>query len=510
MRRIAAPFVVAPPSGARIRTRLRLSGDDERVLLAVGEHLGSLAGRDLAERCRLRRGGEERARRKRRLTTSSSSRWAGAITRTSGDQWTRGWKTLHDQRANLRRAVRAIEARLATPVGGRAGGVRGYANGAERFEKRRRLERLRARLGEVEGRIASERVSVVRGGRRLAQARHQLEAAGLSEIEWRARWCAHRRFLCADGEADKAWGNETIRVHPEEGWLEIKLPSPLAHMANRPHGRYRLSVPVSFSYRSDEWAAQAATGAVRYDVSFAPERTRWYLDASWTIKPAGPRSHDVLRRHPTLGVDLNADHLACWVVDHHGNPVGQPRTVPLALAGLGSRRRDGRLRATITTLLDIAQAQDCPSISIENLGFAEARATGRETMGRGRRGKRFRRSVAGIPTARFRDRLVGMAHNRGVAVIAVDPAYTSMWGAQHWRAPLEHQTKTSTAVTRHLAAAVVIGRRSHGKSGRTERAFVAPRSLPFSLGGSRWRAHRRRRRLQRGADSSAPARPTKP
>ena len=38
-------------------------------------------------------------------------------------------------------------------------------------------------------------------------------------------------------------GNETIRWHPDEGWLEIKLPAPLAHLANRPHGRYRLSCP---------------------------------------------------------------------------------------------------------------------------------------------------------------------------------------------------------------------------------------------------------------------------
>ncbi|HEU4399605.1 MAG TPA: hypothetical protein VFU54_17430 [Actinomycetota bacterium] len=51
MRRLAAPLVVAPPSGARIRTRLRPSAADERVLCAVGEHLGRLAGQDLALRC---------------------------------------------------------------------------------------------------------------------------------------------------------------------------------------------------------------------------------------------------------------------------------------------------------------------------------------------------------------------------------------------------------------------------------------------------------------------------
>jgi hypothetical protein len=44
-------------------------------------------------------------------------------------------------------------------------------------------------------------------------------------------------FITADGEAGKPWGNETIRVHPDEGWLELKLPAPLAHLGNRPHDR---------------------------------------------------------------------------------------------------------------------------------------------------------------------------------------------------------------------------------------------------------------------------------
>jgi hypothetical protein len=56
----------------------------------------------------------------------------------------------------------------------------------------------------------------------------------------------------ADGEAGKPLGNETIRVHPEEGWLELKLPAPLAHLANHPHGRYRLACPVRFIHRADE------------------------------------------------------------------------------------------------------------------------------------------------------------------------------------------------------------------------------------------------------------------
>lgn len=67
LRTIAAPFTVAAPGGARIRDRLRLPPDDEKVLREVGEHLGRHQRADLAERVRTgkvkakdtRRGGSE-------------------------------------------------------------------------------------------------------------------------------------------------------------------------------------------------------------------------------------------------------------------------------------------------------------------------------------------------------------------------------------------------------------------------------------------------------------------
>lgn len=165
------------------------------------------------------------------------------MTRASNDQWKRGWRNLHDARANLRRAIRVIDRRLAAPVGGRHGRVRGYATEVEHWQKQRRRQVLATRLTRVEARIWQGRVSVVRGGRRIFRTRQHLEDAGLTEQQWRQQWDAERLFISADGEADKAWGNETIRVDPDAGWLELKLPAPLAQMADRPHGRYRLSCP---------------------------------------------------------------------------------------------------------------------------------------------------------------------------------------------------------------------------------------------------------------------------
>lgn len=112
LRAIAAPFVVARPAGIRIRTRLRLSATDQAVLREVGEYLGHLAGRDLAERCGLGLGESTRFRRKRALIGEATSRWAGTISRTSDNQWQRGYRNLLDHRTGLRRAIRRLQARL--------------------------------------------------------------------------------------------------------------------------------------------------------------------------------------------------------------------------------------------------------------------------------------------------------------------------------------------------------------------------------------------------------------
>jgi hypothetical protein len=191
-----------------------------------------------------------------------------------------------------------------------------------------------------------------------------------------------------------------------------------------------------------------------------------------------------------LAVDQNHGHLAAWAVTPDGNPAGPPATIPVVLAGLSASQRDGRLRGAISGLIGLARQRGCRAIVIEDLDFADAREQGRERHGRrpsrGARGRRYRALVAGLPTGRFRDRLVQMAANAGLAVIAADPAYTSRWGAEHWLGPLRERVSPVPA-TGHHAAAVVIGRRALGHRARrradvtgggqrTSRRRAAPRA----------------------------------
>ncbi len=494
LRRIGDPVVAGAPAGVRIRTRMHLTAAEAEALAVIGGLLGSVYRGELAQRVRLGRLDPRahavwRAERKRALTAMSSSRWAGAITRAVEDQYQLGMRGLAAQVADLRAAVEVLEARCVLSPGEVAPVEdtdthrrsrrrwRGYRNTAERFTKTRRLAVLRTRLATAEEALAAGRPSITVGGKRLWRTRNHLETTDMTEQQWRTKWGAARMFLTADGESGKTGGNETIRVD-EAGRLRIKVPAALVDQFGT---HLVIAAPVQFSHRgADWWARVSARQAVRYDITYDPDRRRWYLDASWKTSPEPVPELDELRTGPVLGVDLNADHLAACVLDSSGNPIGEPVTIAVETAGLRASGRDGRVRAAISALLQLAHRQSCSAIVVENLNFAEARATGRETLGRGQRGKRLRRTIAGIPTRRFRTRLSGMAARHGIAIIGVDPAYTSRWGAQHWRAPLQQQT--SDPVTRHHAAAVAIGRRGLGLAIR--RRPAGPRTRQRTSAGT--------------------------
>lgn len=332
LRAVSEPFVAAGPSGVAVRDRLKgLTPGDEEVLQAVGGHLGRLASSDLRQRCAdgNDHGGDGWAARKQGLTAGSSSRWAGSVTKHSNDQWAlaRRCQAAHIQ--DLEAGVRTLRHRLSRPIGekGSRQAPGGYQSKSEWFQKSRRLAALEDRLEKERADRDNSVVHVVRGGRRLLRARHNLQAAQLTEAEWRQRWEAARWFLAADGESGKRHGNETIRVTPD-GEASIRLPAPLAHLANAEHGRYVLSCRVAFAHRGAEWRDRVeANQAVAYRIHYEPGRGRWYLTASWQRPVARPVPLEAARAGGVIGVDTNADHFAAYRLDACGNPAAPRRTM---------------------------------------------------------------------------------------------------------------------------------------------------------------------------------------
>lgn len=154
-----------------------------------------------------------------------------------------------------------------------------------------------------------------------------------------------------------------------------------------------------------------------------------------------------------IGVDTNAGHFAAYRLDEHGNPVGDPHRFPYDLSGTANHR-DAQIRHATTRLLYWAKRCGVAAIAIEDLDF-----TAEKTREKHGRKKRFRQLISGIPTGKLKARLVSMAAESGLSIVAVDPAYTSQWGGQHWQKPLVTPRRK---MTRHDAASVAIGRRALG------------------------------------------------
>jgi len=491
---------VAAPSGVAITTRLRTSAEDGYVLDQVAAHLGRLRRADLAatawrEPVDSQLGAEDRRQvrraelnaRKKGLTAQSSARWANAIIAGNDDQYRLARDAQYRHITNLRAAIATIEKRLAAPTTDtltaaertahrKAKTPKGYASQAERFGKQRRLQHLRGDLARAEKERAAHRVRVTEGGKRLANTRHHLDEAGLGVDAWRDRWEAARYRITANGSPDEPFGNLTITVTPA-GQVSIRLPKPLERLANAGRGRYVLSGRAVFAHRGQEWAQRITSGnSVSYTITRKPGHGGRYLSASWAI-PSVPywvghhdctAGDDVYATGPVVGVDLNDGHIAVRRLDAHGNPVGHAERIDIDVTG-SSPRRDAHIRHAITRLLHYTRRHGIGAVAVEDLDFADARTTGRETMGRGARGKRFRRTVlSNIATAVFRNRLTGMAAAAGIELFAVNPAYSSIWGDQHWRRPYLN-------VTRHQAAATVIGHRAQGYCARRRKGVTRTR-----------------------------------
>lgn len=458
LRTISDPFVALGPPGVSVRDRLkRLTPENETVLRLVGAHQGTLASRDLKTRCA---DGHEHstdtwAARKRELTKESSSRIAGTITKATHDQWalSRRCQLAHIQ--TLEAGVRTLTQRLSLPIGekGTKRAAGGYRSKNEWFQKSRRLATLEHRLEQARTDREAGRVHVVRGGRRLLNTRHNLEEAQLTEADWRARWETERWFLAGDGESGKRFGNDTIRVAPD-GEVSIRLPGPLAHLANARHGRYVLAARVAFAHRGQEWADRIeANRAVAYRIHLDAPRGRWYLTASWQRPVVQTVPLITARSQGMVGVDTNADHFAAYRLDAHGNPVGDPRRFHYDLTGTADHR-DAQIRHAITRLLHWAKRVGAKAIGLEDLDF-----TAEKTREKHGRSKRFRQLISGMPTGKLKARLVSMASENGLVIVAVDPAYTSQWGGRHWRKPLVTPRRK---MSRHDAAGIAIERRALG------------------------------------------------
>ncbi len=149
----------------------------------------------------------------------------------------------------------------------------------------------------------------------------------------------------------------------------------------------------------------------------------------------------------TVGIDLNSDHLAAFLVDAHSNPTGRPQTFPLLEKGTSPQRR-GRLLKSVDTALKWAVSQNAQVIATEKLDFSQNKTLSKQTHQHGQPAKTTRHKAAELPTAQAFQAVTTNTKKHGITHIAVDPAYNSKRGTQYCK-PALNQTHQQHANSHH-------------------------------------------------------------
>ena len=237
-----------------------------------------------------------------------------------------------------------------------------------------------------------------------------------------------------------------------------------------------LALMLYSGYRADEWRARITGGkSVSYTITRKPGRAGRYLTAAWATTPDDvPAIYQDARTAvsgqtgPVVGVDLNDGHLAVRRLDAHGNPVGAPERIDIDLTG------PVRPPGCPGPARDHPAHPLHPAARHRHHRRRRPRLRRRPHRGPGNDGPRTARQTLPQNGGRHPDRGVpqpaGRADPADTAsrLYAVNPAYTSAWGDQHWRTPYEN-------VTRHEAAATVIGRRAQGHKARRREGVTRTR-----------------------------------
>jgi IS605 OrfB family transposase len=157
----------------------------------------------------------------------------------------------------------------------------------------------------------------------------------------------------------------------------------------------------------------------------------------------------------TLGVDINADHLAVAELDRYGNIIYAQR-IPLCTYGKTKAQAMAIIGDACKEVIMRAQASG-KSIALENLDFAKKKAglEGQEA--------RYARMLSSFSYSKIVQTLKARAFDAGVEIIAVNPACTSIIG--------RHKFARRFGISNHQAAAASIGRRANHLSESPNRCF---------------------------------------
>ena len=343
-------------------------------------------------------------------------------------------------------------------------------------QKRRRLANLESRLAGLEADVAAGRVRLCFGSKRLWRKQHHLEQNGYaSHEEWLQDWQDARsdEFFVLGSRDETAGCQLCVASIADDGTMTLRLRMPDCLVGQ--YGKYLVMQGVRFAYGHEqvlaalgsnaeyvayrrehgEQAARATSLGQAISYRFKRDGKGWRVFVTTEMMDV-PVVTD--RKCGTIGVDLNADHLAVAETDASGNCVNAWR-VPLVTYGKNTHQAEALIGDAVAGVVQYAREVGKP-IVIEKLDFRQKKAV---LEGESRK---YSRMLSSFSYGKIKAYFVSRGYRRGVEINQVNPAYSSVIGR------VKFMERYGLSV--HQAAALVLARRSLGCSERIPRRRECP------------------------------------
>lgn len=318
----------------------------------------------------------------------------------------------------------------------------------KRGKLKKKITRSEYKLAGFQDRLAGNVPGIGFGSRKLFKKQYNLAENGYaSHNAWLADWRAARAHQCYFlGSGDETGGNQSCTLSasavsgPSALMLRIRLPDALQAPGE---GKYLVFEGLAFPYDEPALRAALARGQA---LSWLIHRDRkgYRLMVSFA-RPAGKVS-TLDKQYGCVGVDFNVDHLAVTETDRNGNLIGSKR-IDLPFEGKSTRQRDALLSDALEMVVEMALAVQKPVV-VEDLNF-EKKKKQMDQMSAAQS-----RMLSGLAYAKYQQLIASKCHRRGVQLLKVNPAYTSVVGRLKYARP--------KGLSVHQAAAGAIARRGQG------------------------------------------------
>lgn len=432
------------------QTRLQLNTEDDYVLFACADLMSQIQRNLFADTCRGKSTSALKSEYLQRFQITA--RQFNAI-RIELEGKIASIKELRkNQIVELKQQIASIEKTIAAQK--RAS--------AKLHGKKRRFQRLQAKLKNLENDEKEGRVRLCFGSRKLFRAQFSLESNGLqSHQEWRQSWERARSdsfFLV--GSKDETAGNQSCTASlQDDGALTLRLRVPKALESS--FGKYIQISNVRFAYGHDIIVASLRSCAERklgckecgvaISYRFKRDEKGWLLFASTAYKKPVIQTRAGIG---VIGVDINSDHLAVCETDRFNNCVSSKK-IPLVLYGKSTSQAKALIGDAIKELVRFSLETKKP-LCVEKLAFQEKKTQLREEAN-----QKQARMLSSFAYSSIIEAIKSRSYRFGVEVHEVNPAYTSIIG--------EVKFAKRYGLSTHVAAAFTIARRVEKASERLPR-----------------------------------------